>query len=488
MDAGALQNFLLFALSAIASFATCQIIISLNKRTLIHVVATENKRRFNPQAIPLLGGLGICTAFMGAAAYLAFQNFFQSNDLHFFPILAAVATVMITGISDDIWEITPKKKLLGQFLACFFIMYAVKDLPTPARRVFGENEFATQFVTFTWIFGLLNSLNLLDGLDGLASGTALIAITCLQFISSNSGSLPLSLAITGATIGFYLCNRHPAKIYLGESGTQILGIGVFLSAMLYQTETSPSANFWGAFLPTSVLVVDTGLAIIRRFRRGVSLVKGDRDHIHHCFLRMGFSHEQTVKLIHGISIFYCLYSLKVVSTNSFTFLDAAILFCPLALSVLSFRFMQHKMLTHFSNTSRHILALIDRDGWREDKLLNRLKELKNTGVPHQLYRLDLDSCLSQLLERNPNRLQEFYSALMKSLNRGSYREAYLENSRTVLIVVKSTLSEAGSNHLSLIKTDLEQFEIVERVDMQLDAAHILRSTAHSEFESEKAAS
>lgn len=469
----ALTTIALSSLAAISSLVGVGIIF-LNSKGLLRVVATENKRRQNREAIPLLGGLGIAVAFAVSLILFWSIGYLESLKLNPLPLLLALSIAGITGVLDDIYEIKPKIKLAGQLAICFLALWAVKDTLSPPRALVGDHELLVQLITFAWVFGLLNSVNLLDGLDGLASGVSLIAIVALQFLTSNSHSLPFTFAIVASISGFFLLNRFPAKIYLGEVGTLTIGLMVFTCTMLFQTNASGATTFWGAFLPTSILVVDTGMAIIRRFMRGTSLLKGDRDHIHHCLLRVGFSHPQTVTIIHATCLFYFLYAWKVVRTDDFTAIDTIVLAMPLGFSVLLFRYMESKLVDHISNSSFQILQMIDKEILARDKLHAKLLEVKSDQKHFLLYRFNIDRTLAQLLELSPLKLRDFYPALITEISKDGYRQAFLETSKSLVIVVNTRIHNLRISHQSLLIEDLEKFETREKIDLKLDEEGVLK--------------
>jgi UDP-GlcNAc:undecaprenyl-phosphate GlcNAc-1-phosphate transferase len=204
---------------------------------------------------------------------------------------------------DDLKEISPKVKLAGQVLAAFIVVVMgdlnVEFINLPFGGQINLGFFSTP-LTMIWIIGITNAINLIDGLDGLAGGVstiALLTIAGMAVVMGNPYVTIVALIAAVSTIGFLFYNFYPAKIFMGDTGALFLGylIGV-LSLLGFKNVT-----FISLIIPIIILGVpisDTFFAIIRRLVNKQPLSAPDKSHLHHCLLKSGFSHRQTVLLIY----------------------------------------------------------------------------------------------------------------------------------------------------------------------------------------------
>lgn len=478
MDAIALKTFFLFIAPGVISLVVCYLLIQATSRHHIRVVATESKRRHNSNAVPLLGGVGICIGLF--FSLMLGTSFGHLTGLGLEPayLFLALGTALITGICDDIFEITPRSKIAGQLIISFCMLMATRYLPSPPALLFPENPILIHGLSFLWIFGLLNAVNLIDGLDGLASGICMIAIAAMQFTTGSADTLPVTGLAISAIAGFYIWNQHPAKIYLGEAGTLSIACVVFLCSMLYKTNSPPLSNLIGAFLPILILAMDTGLAIIRRVRRGTSIVKGDREHIHHRLQRLGLTHPRSVLLILGITFYFSMTAHEVVVTSHFSLIQFFLLVSSVSLTLLLVQIAENRMRIFLSASTFQILQLMDRETWGKERLQNRLEELGLSSQTVRIFRLQIHGTLSQLIEKSPSRLQTFYLNLYASMTQDKGREVFFESSQTVLVLVASRPTLAMQAPELLLRADLEKLELSERIDLYLDNPSVLQEITY----------
>jgi UDP-GlcNAc:undecaprenyl-phosphate GlcNAc-1-phosphate transferase len=230
----------------------------------------------------------------------------RSNSSYVAGIVVGTSLLFVTGLVDDIRGLTPLSKLLVQLLAAsiaYFLGFQV------LRIGFGP-EFGIDLgwlslpVTLIWIVGVTNAFNLIDGLDGLATGVALVALSTTAVAAQMLGNtevVVVCLALIGALIGFLRYNFNPARIFLGDSGSLFIG---FLLAILSVHGSMKSATAVLVLVPLSALalpLLDTTLAIGRRWLRGVPLSSADSRHIHHRLLAIGFTHRASVILLYCVA-------------------------------------------------------------------------------------------------------------------------------------------------------------------------------------------
>ncbi|MFD2922553.1 glycosyltransferase family 4 protein [Halobacillus naozhouensis] len=292
------------------------------KKLAIYIGATDSpdSRKVHKRLMPRLGGLAI---FIGV---LLGVSLFMPESMYTWPIMVGATIIVATGIIDDIYGLAPWYKLSGQTLAAVIvILNGVEvefiNLPYGGQLEFGVLSFP---ITLLWIVGITNAINLVDGLDGLAAGIAAIAlltITGMAITMGNSFVMFLGLMMFGATLGFLVFNFYPAKIFMGDTGAMFLGfmIGV-LSLLGFKNVT-----LFSLVIPIIILGVpisDTIFAILRRAMTGRPIMKPDSAHLHHCLLKLGYSHPETVIMIYTMS---ALFSLSAVFFSQATLVSSLLM-------------------------------------------------------------------------------------------------------------------------------------------------------------------
>ncbi|TLM98394.1 undecaprenyl/decaprenyl-phosphate alpha-N-acetylglucosaminyl 1-phosphate transferase, partial [bacterium] len=219
--------------------------------------------------------------------------------------------IVLLGILDDVRDVSPRLKLLGQITAAAVAVIfgiEVDVITNPFGGVIVLNWQGIPIgipLTILWIVGITNALNLIDGLDGLAGGLSAIAALTLAVIGWREGSpeivLP-AMILAAATFGFLRYNFYPAKIFMGDSGSMFLG---YILACLSVIGVTKTATVVSVFIPILILgipIFDTLFAIIRRYINNQPIFKADKDHLHHRLLEIGFTHRQTVLAIYGVNL------------------------------------------------------------------------------------------------------------------------------------------------------------------------------------------
>lgn len=290
------------------------------KKLALKIGATDapNARKVHTQVMPRLGGLAIYLAF-NLAVLLT-----QDLTMKIIGLLLGGTVIMAVGVLDDTFDLSPRLKLLGQILAAGVLIafdYKVHFITYPlGSGTFIYLEYLTIPVTFLWIIGVTNALNLIDGLDGLAAGTSAIAavtMALVAFFNGQFGAASLALILAASVLGFLRYNFHPAKIFMGDSGSLFLG---FILGGLAVSGLTKGATVISLFIPVVILgipIMDTAFAILRRFTNGKPIFQADKKHLHHCLLELGFSHKQTVLVIYCINI--CLGASAVVLSRLSTY-------------------------------------------------------------------------------------------------------------------------------------------------------------------------
>lgn len=300
--------------SLIVAFLASIILTPLVKRLAFRIGAVDapNYRKVHARIMPRLGGLAIFGAFIIGFIFLKVTTGFESK--YAFAILLAATIIVVTGIIDDMREISAKAKMLGQLAAACIVVFVGDiqidfiNLPFEGKLDFGWLGIP---ITIIWIVGITNAINLIDGLDGLAAGVstiALITIAGMAMIMSNGFVIAMASILAAATIGFLFFNFHPAKIFMGDTGALFLGFMISVFALL-GFKNITVISFIIPVIMLGVPISDTFFAIVRRLRMKKKWSDPDKSHLHHRLLDLGFSHRQTVLIIYGIAMIFGLMAI-----------------------------------------------------------------------------------------------------------------------------------------------------------------------------------
>ena len=259
---------------------------------LLGVVDNPGERRLNRRPIPRLGGLAI---FMGILVpSLAFLDL--SSEMR--GILLGAAVACVVGAIDDFRGLAPVPKLAGQVLAAAIptaFGVWIDHFTLPFLGAVDVPAWIGVPITVLWIVAVMNMVNFLDGMDGLAAGVCAISGSTFSIIALSLGKADaavLSAIVAGACIGFLRHNFFPARIFMGDSGAMVLG---FTLASISVAGLLKTASTVVLFLPLVVLaipILDTSFVVARRLKHGQSIATADRSHLHHRFLDIGFSQRR----------------------------------------------------------------------------------------------------------------------------------------------------------------------------------------------------
>ena len=319
----------------IAMFVTMALIPPLMRSAeRFQFIDAPNERKVHQGAIPRVGGIAMTLGtILPILLWLSMLK----------PVIALLlgfAVILFFGIWDDRKDLDYRLKFLGQFLAIFIVVIygGVKISMVPFAGSEPVPDFISIPLTIFFILGITNAINLSDGLDGLAGGTTLIVLGIIAVMGYGAGDVVVvlvSLAIIGSILGFLRYNTHPARIFMGDSGSQFLGFAVAVMAvMLTQNPEVPIS----AALPILLLAIpifDTFLVMGQRIYEGRSPFSADKNHIHHRLLEMGLDHYEAVASIYfmqsGVALmaYYMRYESDLAVISLFLVLGAVLLcgFC-----------------------------------------------------------------------------------------------------------------------------------------------------------------
>ena len=264
----------------------------------------KDDRRVHNHPIPRMGGLAI---FMGFVLSLIV---FVPMSTKVLGLLVGALIIAVMGGVDDIVCLNPWIKLLGQVIAalvairCGLVFDVISNPNIFAEETYIEIGYLSIPLTMLWIVACTNAVNLIDGLDGLAVGvSAISSLTMLivsLFVSEPVVSLILA-ALTGACLGFMPYNLNPAKIFMGDVGSQLLGFVLSTVSIMGLFKLHAIITFFVPLLALALPLADTIFAFFRRILHGQSPFKADKGHFHHRLLAMGLNQKQVVAVLYGIS-------------------------------------------------------------------------------------------------------------------------------------------------------------------------------------------
>ena len=298
----------------LTTFISSLILVPIMKKIALHIGSVDypGKHHINKSPVPTLGGVAIFFSFL--IGYMLFAR----SSVEMIAILIASFIILFTGMVDDIKPISAKYQLVGQVIACLVIIlyghitidrFTVLGLhlvfPSPLKEI----------ITLIFMVGIINAIDLSDGLDGLSSGITTIYFTTIMIIAILLGRVggidtTISLLMIGSLLGFLVYNFPPAMIYVGDSGSNFMGLLVATTAIL---------GFTSLLIPLAILatpIIDVIFSIIRRtLKRKNPFTNPDKDHLHHQLLKMKFSKRSSLLIIYLINILFSAVSILYALGN-----------------------------------------------------------------------------------------------------------------------------------------------------------------------------
>jgi UDP-GlcNAc:undecaprenyl-phosphate GlcNAc-1-phosphate transferase len=271
-----------------------------------------NGRKLDTRPIPHLGGIAL---FIGVAAALApFAIPGESGGIGSSLVLRAIPVILLIvalGVVDDTRNLRARHKLIVQILAAAVLVGVGYRLFTGVW-MFDSWMGMLSLVSLVFIVGMLSSVNLIDGHDGLAAGVTIISAAAFAVIGTLAGVphvLPLSLAVCGACLGFLIFNFPPGRIYMGDTGSMLLGLLLALIACLVSMRAPSPGMFAAVILALGVPLLDTTLAIARRVVLRAPIFSADNLHMHHILRGSGLTPRRTLFVLYAMQSFFCLLAI-----------------------------------------------------------------------------------------------------------------------------------------------------------------------------------
>ncbi|HKD06967.1 MAG TPA: MraY family glycosyltransferase [Bryobacteraceae bacterium] len=328
----------------------------LSKRTGL-VDRPDGGRKRHSDEIPRLGGVGVILAYVIALSFVSIAPYRNINiDVEAgretaLALMPAALIVFGTGLFDDIRTLRPWQKLIFEIIAAVLAYRA--GFGVYALRGHELSPWISLPVSVFWLVGCTNALNLIDGMDGLAAGVGIFA-TLTSFVAALiHGSLDLAFVtapLVGALLGFLRYNFNPASIFLGDSGSLLIGFLLGCFGTMWGQKSATAIGMTAPLIALAIPFLDTGLAIARRYLRAQPIFAPDRSHIHHRLLDQGLTPRRTALMLYGIcGICAGLAILQDVAHTGYGGL-VIIIFCAGA-----WMGVQHLGYAEFGITSRFLL-------------------------------------------------------------------------------------------------------------------------------------
>ena len=271
-------------------------------------------RKVQKEPVPYLGGVAIAIGIVAASygSLLAVDFSLDTFKLASFVLVPAMA-ISAMGLWDDLKGLEPWPRLVAQTFTG--IIVAVILTVTDTMGFAFSNHLLNYTITVLWIVGVCNSINFFDNHDGGAAGTVAVITFFLFFIAYDRQQVlvsALALVTAGATAGFLIWNRHPAKIYMGDAGSLFLGI--IISVLTIRLSPGVIPSYKSLAIPLFLMatpILDTTVAVISRLYRGISPFQGGRDHLSHRLMRKGLNRRTTAFTLWGLAAFYGLIAVAI---------------------------------------------------------------------------------------------------------------------------------------------------------------------------------
>jgi UDP-GlcNAc:undecaprenyl-phosphate/decaprenyl-phosphate GlcNAc-1-phosphate transferase len=290
-----------------------------------HFLDAPGERKVHATPVPRVGGIAMAAGTLLALALSG--EFAQPMPAY----LAAIVVLLLFGVWDDRATLGAGPKFLGQLIAALVVMtwgdVSIDTTTLTERHLLPE--WIAMPLTLFFLLGVTNAINLADGLDGLAGGTTMLSLTALALLALSS-DLPfvsvVAIVIIGAILGFLRFNTHPARVFMGDGGSQILGFSAaVLAVVLTQDEATPLSSALPLLL-LGIPIIDTLMVMTQRIIEGRSPFRADRNHVHHRLLGLGFDHHEAVMTIYALqcSLFVTAWFLRYESDLTILAVFAAV--------------------------------------------------------------------------------------------------------------------------------------------------------------------
>jgi UDP-GlcNAc:undecaprenyl-phosphate GlcNAc-1-phosphate transferase len=339
------------------------------------IVDRPGGRKKHLNVTPRLGGIAIGMSFL--FAMLVFVD--MTKEIR--GILAGLMVIFFTGLVDDLVGISAKRKFAGEIVGALVAIIVGDLYLSDMGNLFGYGKvilpawLAIPFTVFA-VVGVVNALNLIDGLDGLSGGVSVIALAAFFLLAFHDVNLPvmvMSAGLLGALLGFLKYNFFPARIFMGDAGSLIVGFMLAVIAIHLTQQQGSTVSPIAPLIILGIPIIDTIRVMGKRMVRGQSPFSADRTHIHHRFLDLGFEHRITVIVIYGLSLFWGTVAILFHEWEGYVLFVSYLALS--AIFYLGLRFLR-------ANKKKFVLLTRDSStGLRESALYRRASEAVAGATP-----------------------------------------------------------------------------------------------------------
>jgi UDP-GlcNAc:undecaprenyl-phosphate GlcNAc-1-phosphate transferase len=303
---------LMLAVAAMAvAWLTTPLAIRLARR--MGALDWPGTRRIHQEAVPRLGGLSMVAAVL-SVAWIAYWLPGPAQLLDSSPLLGftlATVPILILGVVDDVRGTPPWVKLTVQFCSALVLVhfgFGIRVLSNPFGPPIELHQFSIPF-TIAWVLTVMNAINVIDGLDGLAAGVVWIASTTLWWVGRTHADFYIMFIcalLIGATTGFLRYNFPPARVFMGDTGSQFLGLALAVVSLLDYRKGTVTVTLLFPLVAMALPIADGLFAFARRVVRGQPVFRADTEHVHHQLLRLGLSQREAVLVLWFLCAYLCV--------------------------------------------------------------------------------------------------------------------------------------------------------------------------------------
>lgn len=305
----------------------------LARRFAIRVGAVDEPgaRRVNRVPIPRMGGLAVLAGILGSIALMSWGthmagwslrlDVYHGSHIRPYWYVASLVIMSMVGAIDDKWHLTPMQKLAGQMVAASVATFAglrLSEIVVPGVGLVSLGWLAYPMTIF-FLLGYANMFNLIDGLDGLASGIAAISSATMFVVAALAGRMDAAaqaMILCGACLGFLFHNFHPASVFLGDSGALLIGFMMGSISLMSVSRVSGLTTIIVPLVVSGIPMMDTMSAIARRQRAGIGIGTADKGHLHHRLLEEGYDQRQAVLFIYAWTTMLCVGAVTMTQIDT----------------------------------------------------------------------------------------------------------------------------------------------------------------------------
>lgn len=358
-----LEYGVLFAVAAVVTIA----LTPLARKLAIKLDAIDypSARRVNMLPIPRMGGVAIFGGILAALAVAGFGVYalgwvdpfidYNGIEVNYWGVLLGTVLIFLVGAVDDVVDLNPKAKMLGQIVAACVVAGSgllFSSIHNPFGEGYIEFGWVAYPLTVFYLVAFANVINLIDGLDGLAAGiTGISAITILLFavLTGRFDAALFSVILVGVCAGFLKSNFFPASIFMGDSGALLLGFSLGIISLFAVARSALFVSLLVPILAAGVPILDTFFAIVRRKREHRPIDEADKGHIHHRLMRAGFSQRATVLIMWAWTALLAACGVIITWADNLVRIPIFLIACAVtAYAIVKLRLLGDALSHHFN--------------------------------------------------------------------------------------------------------------------------------------------